>query len=547
MNKKMSTLMNTSDCNKENAKCIDASDIKGKILPSCRTQEERWQEAFLNLADKDPNSKHKTILNGIVKDIIKESNKEKAKQISEQEFGKTIRLSAWEGDIDIYTQYFSKIKDISQFDLSHKAFCVLLNRSRGTIINWYNGKGLPKYRDDVIKLAFWAKYTVEETNKLLACAGKHSLYVKGSENKNTLVDTVYIHMLNHGNYSFAKAQKLIKETNQVIQQKIQAQNKEGVIVLSHEPSSDSKNMEKLLLNKVGNSDADFLTFIKQHVDSFIYDYQKLYDILCSDFETQYDVNNKNVVNHRDSYTSSLNSLLGISAGPKRRWKNSLVKIIYAALPQKTKQTQLVDTDYHTISRKDLIVLGLILNRDLPGVNMLLKTCKEEPIYGRGIGECIIWNALETGAELEVDEFPKKAAELYELDCIYTIFKNALEQNGDIQFENDETNQEKLKAALNKKLSEYERLYYEHEYKMPSDVIRRNKSKEQINKDYIRKSPCCNALHSLKVFEWIKSTVAEIGLPIVTENLQEILDLYPEKQLFDYIVSFIAQEIEENHS
>ena len=545
MNKKMSTLMNTSDCNKENAKCIDASDIKGKILPSCRTQEERWQEAFLNLADKDPNSKHKTILNGIVKDIIKESNKEKAKQISEQEFGKTIRLSAWEGDI--YTQYFSKIKDISQFDLSHKAFCVLLNRSRGTIINWYNGKGLPKYRDDVIKLAFWAKYTVEETNKLLACAGKHSLYVKGSENKNTLVDTVYIHMLNHGNYSFAKAQKLIKETNQVIQQKIQAQNKEGVIVLSHEPSSDSKNMEKLLLNKVGNSDADFLTFIKQHVDSFIYDYQKLYDILCSDFETQYDVNNKNVVNHRDSYTSSLNSLLGISAGPKRRWKNSLVKIIYAALPQKTKQTQLVDTDYHTISRKDLIVLGLILNRDLPGVNMLLKTCKEEPIYGRGIGECIIWNALETGAELEVDEFPKKAAELYELDCIYTIFKNALEQNGDIQFENDETNQEKLKAALNKKLSEYERLYYEHEYKMPSDVIRRNKSKEQINKDYIRKSPCCNALHSLKVFEWIKSTVAEIGLPIVTENLQEILDLYPEKQLFDYIVSFIAQEMEENHS
>lgn len=547
MNKKMSTLMNTSDCNKENAKCIDASDIKGKILPSCRTQEERWQEAFLNLADKDPNSKHKTILNGIVKDIIKESNKEKAKQISEQEFGKTIRLSAWEGDIDIYTQYFSKIKDISQFDLSHKAFCVLLNRSRGTIINWYNGKGLPKYRDDVIKLAFWAKYTVEETNKLLACAGKHSLYVKGSENKNTLVDTVYIHMLNHGNYSFAKAQKLIKETNQVIQQKIQAQNKEGVIVLSHEPSSDSKNMEKLLLNKVGNSDADFLTFIKQHVDSFIYDYQKLYDILCSDFETQYDVNNKNVVNHRDSYTSSLNSLLGISAGPKRRWKNSLVKIIYAALPQKTKQTQLVDTDYHTISRKDLIVLGLILNRDLPGVNMLLKTCKEEPIYGRGIGECIIWNALETGAELDVDEFPKKAAELYELDCIYTIFKNALEQNGDIQFENDETNQEKLKAALNKKLSEYERLYYEHEYKMPSDVIRRNKSKEQINKDYIRKSPCCNALHSLKVFEWIKSTVAEIGLPIVTENLQEILDLYPEKQLFDYIVSFIAQEMEENHS
>ena len=547
MNKKMSTLMNTSDCNKENAKCIDASDIKGKILPSCRTQEERWQEAFLNLADKDPNSKHKTILNGIVKDIIKESNKEKAKQISEQDFGITIRLSAWEGDIDIYTQYFSKIKDISQFDLSHKAFCVLLNRSRGTIINWYNGKGLPKYRDDVIKLAFWAKYTVEETNKLLACAGKHSLYVKGSENKNTLVDTVYIHMLNHGNYSFAKAQKLIKETNQVIQQKIQAQNKEGVIVLSHEPSSDSKNMEKLLLNKVGNSDADFLTFIKQHVDSFIYDYQKLYDILCSDFETQYDVNNKNVVNHRDSYTSSLNSLLGISAGPKRRWKNSLVKIIYAALPQKTKQTQLVDTDYHTISRKDLIVLGLILNRDLPGVNMLLKTCKEEPIYGRGIGECIIWNALETGAELEVDEFPKKAAELYELDCIYTIFKNALEQNGDIQFENDETNQEKLKAALNKKLSEYERLYYEHEYKMPSDVIRRNKSKEQINKDYIRKSPCCNALHSLKVFEWIKSTVAEIGLPIVTENLQEILDLYPEKQLFDYIVSFIAQEMEENHS
>ena len=542
----MSTLMNTSDCNKKNANCIDASDIKKDILPSCRTQEERWQEAFLRLADKDPNSKHKTILNGIVKDIIKESNKEKARQISEQEFGKTTRLSAWEGDIDIYTQYFSRIKDISQFELSHKAFCVLLNRARGTIINWYNGKGLPKYRDDVIKLAFWAKYTVEETNKLLACAGKHTLYVKGSENKNTLVDTVYIHMLNHGNYSFAKAQKLIKETNQVIQEKIQTQNKEGTIVLSHDPSSDSKNMEELLLKKVGNSDTDFLTFIEQHVDSFIYDYQTLYDILCSDFETQYDVNNKSVVNHRDSYKSSLNSLLGVSAGPNRRWKNSLVKIIYAAIPQKTKQTQLIATDYHTISRKDLIVLGLILNRDLTGVNMLLKTCKEEPIYGRGIGECIIWNALETGAELEVDEFPTKAAELYESECIYTLFKNAVKRNDNVQFENEKTDQEKLKIALNRKLSEYETLYYEHEYKMPSDVIRRNKSKEQINKEYIRKSPCCNALHSLKVFEWIKSTVAEIDLPVVTENLQEILDLYPEKQLFDYIVSFIAQEMEENN-
>lgn len=542
----MSTLMNTSDCNKKNANCIDASDIKKDILPSCRTQEERWQEAFLRLADKDPNSKHKTILNGIVKDIIKESNKEKARQISEQEFGKTTRLSAWEGDIDIYTQYFSRIKDISQFELSHKAFCVLLNRARGTIINWYNGKGLPKYRDDVIKLAFWAKYTVEETNKLLACAGKHTLYVKGSENKNTLVDTVYIHMLNHGNYSFAKAQKLIKETNQVIQEKIQTQNKEGTIVLSHDPSSDSKNMEELLLKKVGNSDTDFLTFIEQHVDSFIYDYQTLYDILCSDFETQYDVNNKSVVNHRDSYKSSLNSLLGVSAGPNRRWKNSLVKIIYAAIPQKTKQTQLIATDYHTISRKDLIVLGLILNRDLTGVNMLLKTCKEEPIYGRGIGECIIWNALETGAELEVDEFPTKAAELYESECIYTLFKNAVKRNDNVQFENEKTDQEKLKIALNRKLSEYETLYYEYEYNMPSGVIRRNKSKEQINKEYIRKSPCCNALHSLKVFEWIKSTVAEIDLPVVTENLQEILDLYPEKQLFDYIVSFIAQEMEENN-
>ena len=83
--------------------------------------------------------------------------------------------------------------------------------------------------------------------------------------------------------------------------------------------------------------------------------------------------------------------------------------------------------------------------------------------------------------------------------------------------------------------------------MPSGVIQRKKSKEQINEEYIRKFPCCNALHSLKVFEWIKSTAAEIDLPIVTENLQEILELYPEKQLFDYIVSFMAQEMEESHS
>ena len=353
-------------------------------------------------------------------------------------------------------------------------------------------------------------------------------------------------MLRHENYSFADTQKLIKEMNCVIQEKIKVQNEKESIVLSHAPSSDSGNLEKLL-KKVKNSDVSFFNFIREHVDSFIYNYQTLYDILYSDFETQYDVNNKGVEsNRKDSDKFSLNSLIGISAGSKRRWKNSLVKIIYAAIPQKTSQIPLTDTDYHTISRKDLIVLGLILNWDLTKINMVLSTCKESPIYGRGIKECILWNTFNTGADLGVDEFPEKANELYESECIYTIFKNAVEKISDTKFGNNETGKKELIVTLNKQLIEYETLYYEHEYNMPSGVIRQKKSRGQIDEEYIRKFPCCNALHSLKVFEWIKSTVDEINMPIVTESMQEILELYPERQLFDYIVSFIAQEMEENH-
>lgn len=545
-------ILNTSACNEKNARCSNASDIiKEDLLSYCRTQEERWKEAFLNLADNDPNSKHKTILKGIIKDIIEEPDSQKARKICEQEFGESYRQCQWEDEIDIYMQYFSNIKDISQFNLSHKTFCILMKRARSTIINWYEGNGLPKYRDDVIKLAFWAKCTIKETNKLLECAGKHRLYVKGAgdtyDNRDSLVDTVYIHMLRHGNYSFADAQGLIKEMNRVIQEEIKAQNERGSIVLEHTPSSNSGNLEKLL-KKVKNSDISFLNFIRKHVDSFVYNYQTLYDILYSDFEEQYDINNKGVESHRKySNKSSLNSLLGISAGPKRRWKNSLVKIIYAAIPQKAKQTALTDTDYHTISRKDLIVLGLILNWDLTKINMVvLPTCKEAPIYGRGIKECLLWNAFYTGAELHVDEFPEKANELYESECIYTIFKTAVEKTSNTKFGNDETSKQELIAALNKHLLEYETLYYEHEYYMPPSVIQRKKSRNQINKEYNHKFPCCNALHSLKVFEWIKSTVVELNMPIVTENMQEILELYPEKQLFDYIVSFIAQEMEESH-
>lgn len=546
MDSKKILLTDTSVCNKKNAECINALQIKERILPYCRTQEERWQEAFLNLISEDLNVQSKTIKKGIIKDIIEEPNKKRARELSEREFGKTAFLEP-KGNIDIYQQYFSDIEDLSQFKISHQLLYVLLSRARSTIINWCNGKGIPRYREDVIKLAFWSKCTIEETNKLLECAGKHKLYVKGSgdskENKNSLVDAVYIYMLCHQNYSFARAEKLIWETNSIVQKKIKAQNKSDVILLNNDPYSDSKNMEALLC-EVENSDSDFLSFIREHIDSFIYDYQSLYDMLYIDFEKQYDINNKGVLEHRDSYTSSLNSLLGISSGPNRRWKNSLVKLIYSAIPQKIKPTQLMDTDFHTISRKDLIVLGMILNRDLAGMNMLLDTCKEPPIYGRGIGECIIWNALETGVELSVAEFPDKAKNLYELECIYTVLKRALEKKNYIrEDENEISVKPQIIKYLNLQLSEYEALYYEHEYNISLGVTQYKRSREEINEDYIRKFPCCNALHSLQVFEWIKSTAVEMKLPVVMESLQDIFELYPEKQMFDYIVTFIAHEME----
>ena len=375
-------------------------------------------------------------------------------------------------------------------------------------------------------------------------------------------------MLNHKNYSFANAQKLISETNRVIQQRIKIMNVNAGIELKYDPSSDSENMEKLL-SELGSSDSDFLTFIKKYIDNFIYDYQSLYDMLYKDFEEKYDINNKGVEEYRDSYKTSLNSLLGISSGSDRRWKNSLVKIVYAAIPPDKKQEQqkkkqdrqkknkteangtqapLINADFHTISRKDLIVLGLILNRSLNGVNELLGTCKEPPIYGKSVGECIIWNALETDIELGIEEFPEKAEDLYESECIYTVFKKSLEQNAYIRKDEDiNTAKPKIIELLNMKLSEYETLYYEHMYKMEADTLNYKRSREKIDKEYRRKSPCCNALHSLQVFEWIKSAATEIQVKEVIDNLQDIFELYPEKQLFDYIVSFIAQEMEEDNS
>lgn len=565
-------LVSTSKCNEKNANCSTISEIRDEVLPYCKTQKERWTEAFLSLTNEDLNVEGKTIKKGILKDIIEEPDKEKAEQIAIREFGETAILSETKGTINIYKQYFSNIESASQFKISKQVLSVLLNRGRATISNWCDGKDSPKYRDDIIKLAFWAKCTIEETNKLLACAGKHGLYIKGSGdskvNVNSLVDAVYIHMLNHKNYSFANAQKLILETNRVIQKRIKIMNANAGMELKYDPSSDSENMEKLL-SELGSSDSDFLTFIEKHIDNFIYDYQSLYDMLYKDFEEKYDINNKGVEEYRDSYKTSLNSLLGISSGSDRRWKNSLVKIVYAAIPpdkkqeqQKKKQnrqkknmneangtqTPLINADFHTISRKDLIVLGLILNRSLNGVNELLGTCKEPPIYGKGIGECIIWNALETDVELGIDKFPEKAEDLYEAECIYTVFKKSLEQNAYIRKdENVNTLKPKIIKLLNMKLSEYETLYYEHMYKMKADTLNYKRSREEIDAEYRRKSPCCNALHSLQVFEWIKSAATEIQVKEVIDNLQDIFELYPEKQLFDYIVSFIAQEMEEDNS
>lgn len=210
------------------------------------------------------------------------------------------------------------------------------------------------------------------------------------------------------------------------------------------------------------------------------------------------------------------------------------------------QAPLINTDFHTISRKDLIVLGLILNRSLNGMNELLGACKEPPIYGKGIGECIIWNALETDVELGIEEFPKKVKNLYKSECIYTVFKKSLEQNAYIRKdESINTVKPKIIELLNMKLSEYETLYYEHMYKTKANTIHK-RSREEIDAEYRRKFPCCNALHSLQVFEWIKSAATEIEMQEVIDDLQDIFDLYPEKQLFDYIVTFIAQEMEENN-
>lgn len=570
MNNGKIPLMSTAKCNKENAECSDISEIRDKVLPYCRTQEERWKEAFLSLINGDVNTEDKTIKKGILKDIIEEPDKEKAEQIVVQEFGETAVLSEAKGTINIYERYFSNIKDVSQFKISKQVLSVLLNRGRSTIINWCDGKDAPKYRDDIIKLAFWAKCTIEETNKLLECAGKHGLYIKGSGdskgNANSLVDAVYIHMLSHKNYSFANAKKLISETNRVIQERIKAMNGNAEITLKYDLSSDSKHMEELLF-EVNNNDFEFLTFIKEHIDNFIYDYQSLYAMLYKDFEEKYDINNKGVEEYRDSCKTSLNSLLGISSGTDRRWKNSLVKIVYAAIPPEKKQEQqkkrqdrqkksmaeanrtqapLINTDFHTISRKDLIVLGLILNRSLNGMNELLGACKEPPIYGKGIGECIIWNTLETDVELGIEEFPKKVKNLYKSECIYTVFKKSLEQNAYIRKdESINTVKPKIIELLNMKLSEYETLYYEHMYKTKANTIHK-RSREEIDAEYRCKFPCCNALHSLQVFEWIKSAATEIEIQEVIDDLQDIFDLYPEKQLFDYIVTFIAQEMEENN-
>lgn len=495
--------------------CESPEDFRKKILHSCRVTSERWSESVNSLIDKRLDAPQKTIMKGIISDIffITDSDERKKyvdRELGTHQFGVNPKRGETKTQKTIYELYFQD-KTINEFDLNLKVLgCMgssddgFGNFSRNTLGNWCKGT-IPQDRNKVIRLAFWAKYTIEETDKLLESAGMHKLYLKGTgssncKSKSSLQDLVYIFMLRNENFSFATAQEIVYELDQILMdvEKEEFANKE---------KDQTQNILKKL-KKLKFCRADFISYFESNLPDLLSSYRTLYGYLAQKFIEKYDVCKGNSDNGMSNSIRTLTcsrlkspeiEKVNQKRGLRKRcneddeWRESLINTLYAAfladadvpLEKEDKEDETNTEDKkkkkeqpmeRVFSRKDIIILGLILNSSMKEINeSLLGPAQEPHLYGRDFMENVIAKVTSCpGCELQANVITDKFTREYQY--YYGITK------------------EEFGTALNslmffydnrgKHCSNSDRLKYKDELTYFVDVI--------------------NALRSLKKYEWIKS-------------------------------------------
>lgn len=336
--------------------CMYPEDYQKEILDSCWDTSQRWAKAVDHLIDDNLQIPGKTIKKGIISDIFSITDLHEREIFVNHEFGED-SISDDE-DRTIYERYFRN-KTLENFSLSRQALGDMASKCYGggkftrNVIDQWRGGSVPYDRVKVIKLAFWAKCTLEETNKLLECAGMHKLYLKGTSSsatlQNSLQDMVYIFMLGHKCYSFATAQEFIDKLDYHL-------------LITAQLEIDSEK------NKETSEDVSTTSLL-------------------------YELNNLNF--EQSSLSNLLYAAFGIVKRPKKQKKNS-------------KKQETVPEPIHKhmeriFSRNDIITMGLILNCSKAGINNLLNLAQEPPLYARNFIENIVMTASDntTGYICEV--------------------------------------------------------------------------------------------------------------------------------------------------
>lgn len=561
--------------------CMCPEDYQKMILDSCWSTSQRWAKAVEQLIENDLNAPGKTIKKGIISDIFSITDLREREEFVNHEFSEDPISDA--ENRTIYERYFQN-KTLENFTLSRQALGDMSAKCYGggkftrNIINQWCDGTVPYDRIKVIKLAFWAKYTLEETNKLLDCAGMHKLYLKGTASssalQNSLQDMVYIFMLEHKCYSFATAQELIDQLDYHLE--MAAQVKEGADKEEKEDISTA-----ILLYKLKNLNLDqasFVEYFKKYFPNFLSSYNVLKGNLAILFTDNYYICKNNQLDpSQNSIRALTNSYLQFSTETNREdqpsikkriarnnetdtWKASLINLLYAAfgIAQKQKEQALAFDLIHkhmerVFSRNDIIAMGLILNSSKAQINSLLNLAHESPLYARDFIENIIMTASDntTGyvREVSCQNIINKFTSVYS-NC-YGI-----------------TKQEFAHAiAAFQRFSNYPTKYYK-EYMDFTDTITAMKSLQRYG--WIKSVLVVAEIYPVNLFaikvifryviknkkrksrkplEATEKTIylkkLQIVRPIAYRCSQAILSRYPENVMFDFLVRKTAFYVKNN--
>lgn len=426
-------LKDTVQCSELSQQCEYPEDFQKFLLFSCQNNGTRWANAVAKLMSDDRNVPWKTIKKGIIS-VILDKNQEDRKKYVDRELG-TDPVS--EKEQSIYEQYFCNADSIDTVHMSKLLIgCMGVSNKRSlgfftrtSIHSWLSG-ALPRERNIVIKLAFWAHCTVEETNKLLECAGMHKLYLKGigrtiGENKASLQDIVYIFMLEHENYSFTTAQEIIEVLNKHFHNKIQEK-------MTFNPDDSDTFYMQNFFNGLSNDKEDLIEYFDNNIPTLLYSYTTLYGNIVESFINKYSISKGSQADpvHSSIHaftTSQLEAKLPKAIkkdSPKKKrnrnsddgtWRESLKNTLYAAFnmyeddkktmsavfqnnkdPEITKQFK-EDQIGRIFQRNDIIALGLILHSSKAEINNMLEWAQEAPLYSRNFAENVVMNATENPA------------------------------------------------------------------------------------------------------------------------------------------------------